>query len=133
MSRAAVVLPVPGLPRKTKWRLGAFGPDSVAATLAFGLQHGDEFQDLGFDRGPADHAVQLGEGGVERTNSGAHGDRGSVAHGGGYSRLRQRRAALHGAGEAPAHEGEAEEEKPAGEGSRRGDRDGERDQGGDER
>ena len=46
------------------------------------------------------------------------------------SRLRQRRAALNGAGEPPAHEGEAEEEQPAGRESRR---DGEDDQRGDER
>ena len=61
----------------------AFGPDSVAATLALGLEDGDEFHDLGLDRGPADHAVELGEGGVEGTHSGAHGDCGSAAHGGG--------------------------------------------------
>ncbi len=81
----------------------AFGPDSVAATLAFGLQHGDEFQDLGFDRGPADHAVELGEGGVERTNSGAHGDRGSVAHGGRLlaASAGARRAAWRGRGASP--------------------------------
>ena len=37
MSRAAVVFPVPGLPRKTKWRLGLSVLAPMAATLALGL------------------------------------------------------------------------------------------------
>src|SRR5208282_3442429 len=109
-----------GIAKEDVMEAWAFGPDAVAATLAFGLEDGDELQDLGFDRGPADHAVHLGEDGLERTNGPAHRGPGSGARGGrGRSGLRRRRAALNGAGEPPAHDGEAEEEQADGRESRR--------------